>query len=271
MNEIDRLIIDKAKEFGADLAGIACLDQLKRSPSHAVAERMPEFDGVGTRDTENHKRSVVRWPEEARSALVIAVEHPVEKPEMDWWTSLEDSKGTTEGNRQLIRIISGLAPWIEESLHIRCFKLPYHIENGGAYMKDAAVLAGLGCIGKSNLLITPRYGPQVRLRVMLMNAELPSTGPLTFDPCEECSEPCRSACPRNAFAKQVYSEQDYALKQLPGRDGTYDRLSCDLQMRMEAAEAENTKNESGENSKYRIKYCRKCEIVCPAGSRKSEF
>jgi epoxyqueuosine reductase len=37
-------------------------------------------------------------------------------------------------------------------------------------MKDAAALAGLGCIGKKRLLITPRYGSHQRLRVMLVDA-----------------------------------------------------------------------------------------------------
>lgn len=60
------------------------------------------------------------------------------------------------------------------------FKLPYHIEHGGVYMKDAAVLAGLGRMGKHNMLITPRYGPRLRLRVMLTEADLPSMGMITF-------------------------------------------------------------------------------------------
>jgi len=51
-------------------------------------------------------------------------------------------------------------------------------------LKDAAVLAGLGCIGKNNLLLTPEYGSRVRLRAFTIDLVLPSTGPLPFDPCE---------------------------------------------------------------------------------------
>jgi len=72
--------------------------------------------------------------------------------------------------------------------------LPYHIENGGIYLKDAAVLAGLGTIGRNNLLITPEFGPRVRLRALLAGVDLPPTGPAGFDPCEGCPAPCLTDC-----------------------------------------------------------------------------
>jgi epoxyqueuosine reductase len=37
--------------------------------------------------------------------------------------------------------------------------LPYKVEEGGMFLKDAATLAGLGIIGKNNLLITPEFEP----------------------------------------------------------------------------------------------------------------
>jgi epoxyqueuosine reductase len=77
--------------------------------------------------------------------------------------------------------------------------LPYQIEYGGAFLKDAAVLAGLGMIGKNNLLVTPQYGTRVRLRGMFIEAELEPTGPSTFDPCQGCGMPCQRACPQDAF------------------------------------------------------------------------
>ncbi|GBC60807.1 epoxyqueuosine reductase [Desulfonema ishimotonii] len=262
INDLVRLINDKAKAFGADLAGVASVEDLKRSPSHEISEKMPEFNGVGTEDAEGRKCGVVKWPEGARSAIVIAVEHPSEKPEMDWWVT-DASVGNTAGNRLLMGTVSKLAAWLEKEQGIQCFKLPYHIERGGVYMKDAAVLAGLGCIGKNNILITPQYGPRLRLRVMLTDADLPSAGAIDFDPCEDCPVFCRMACPQDAFAEQVYVAEEYGQEELPGRSGVYNRLSCNQQMVINESDVEDVKTDK---QGKQIKYCRECELACPVGS-----
>ena len=84
-NSLNSQIIHKALDFGASLAGIVNIAELKQSPSHTISGRMPEFGGVGTRSVENIKKGEVIWPDNARSAVVIAVEHPVGAPDMDWW------------------------------------------------------------------------------------------------------------------------------------------------------------------------------------------
>ena len=78
-------IIDKAKEMGASMAGIANVEILKKSPSHEIIKKLSmEIDGV------NPYREIcdfdeIKWPAEARSALVIAVSHPQDTPKLDWW------------------------------------------------------------------------------------------------------------------------------------------------------------------------------------------
>ena len=54
--------------------------------------------------------SKVLWPQYARSAIVVAVEHPEDKPELDWWQ--KGLKGGTPGNQMLITIISRLIEWL---------------------------------------------------------------------------------------------------------------------------------------------------------------
>lgn len=262
--EFVQLIHEKVREFGADLAGVANVEELKCSPSHEIIEKMPEFNGVGTANVENRRRGIVRWPERARSAVVIGVAHPSAKPELDWWAA-DASGGNTAGNRLLIKTVSKLSLWFERQQGIQCFKLPYHIEHGGVYMKDAAVLAGLGCIGKNNMLLTPQYGPRLRLRVMLTDAALPSTGMVDFDPCKGCHMPCRSACPQLAFAKQIYSKATYGLDQLPGRSGVYDRIRCNQQMFMDESNFEEVQIENKNGHGKLVKYCRECEFACPVG------
>ena len=256
-----QVIYEKAMEFGADLVGIANVADLKLSPSHEISGKMTEYNGVGTRKEDGQNRGVVNWPDGFKSAIVIAVAHPIDKPEMDWWVT-----GNTSGNHQLIRIVSKLATWLEIEAGIKYFKLPYHIERGGVYLKDAAVLAGLGCIGKNNLFITPQYGPRLRLRAMLTDAELPSVGASEFDPCENCRAPCRTACPQNAFEKQIYFPSVYGQTILPGRSGSYNRIDCNQEMIINEANFEEVQIENQEKVEKRVKYCRECELACPVGA-----
>ena len=254
-----QVINEKTMEFGADLVGIANIADLKLSPSHAISGKMTEYNGVGTTKEDGHDHGVVTWPDGFKSAIVIAVAHPIDKPEMDWWVS-----GNTSGNHQLIRIVSELATWLESEAGIKCSQLPYHIERGGVYLKDAAVLAGLGCIGRNNMLITPQYGPRLRLRAMLTDAELPSTGASKFDPCDSCSAPCLGACPQNAFEEQVYFPAGYGQAELPGRSGIYNRMECNREMVINEADFEEVQIGNQEIAGKRIKYCRECELACPA-------
>jgi len=62
-------------------------------------------------------------------------------------------------------------------------------------VKDIAVHAGLGWIGRNDLLITPQYGPRVSLVGVLLNApDLPVGTPVTESGCGECTQ-CVPACP----------------------------------------------------------------------------
>jgi len=65
-------------------------------------------------------------------------------------------------------------------------------------LKPAAVTAGLGYQGKNTLLVTPNFGPRVRLVSVLTTAKLDLDEPFTEDLCKEC-EKCVIACPTKAL------------------------------------------------------------------------
>ena len=261
-SEITHQIVAKAKSLGASLAGVANVDLLKQAPSCLLSPKMEQNTGVGSRETaKGAKPGEVAWPQRARSAVVIAVEHSDAEPELDWWYG----KKSPPGNRILMKINKALSAWIETTFQITTHKLPYHVERGGIFLKDAAVMAGLGCIGKNNILVTPELGPRVRLRAMLLEQAIEPTGPIDFDPCDGCDEPCRQACPQMAFNKQIFSPTETGLEQLPGRSGCFSRPTCNQQMKADIdAAVEETDPESGQMEKI-IKYCRRCELACPAG------
>ena len=261
-SNISKQIVAKAKSFGASLAGIADAGLLKQSPSHIIYPRMAQNLGVGFRETaEGIKPGQIAWPPDARAVLVIAVEHKKNEPQLDWW----DDQAGTPGNRILIQINNKLSDWLEEKFEIKTHKLPYHVEKGGIFLKDAAVMAGLGCIGKNNLLVTPEFGPRIRLRAMILEAKVEPTGPVQFDPCDGCKEPCRRACPQNAFSDIVFSSVEMGMLTLPGRNGSFSRTICNIQMEKDIAGAEGLPAKGTEESRKRIKYCRRCEFACIAG------
>ena len=256
---IGKRIIEVAIENGASLAGIASAEALKSSPSHLIYTKMGDYSGVGTvKDQESsEKNQLFNWPESIKSVLAIALSHPKDQPELDWW----DGRGTP-GNRRLIEIMKLTRQKIEDDFGMRTHKLHYYVEKGGLFLKDAAVLAGLGCIGKNNMLVTPSHGPRVRLRALFLDDEINPTGPVAFDPCAECKVYCRAVCPEDAMGIRapVFESIDIT-SDLPARDGFYDRQLCNQRMEKDIAEAREQQSEEQQPTKY----CRRCEFVCPVG------
>ncbi len=287
--ELRASLLARARDLGADLAGVASVDDLVtvtggREPQ--AADRLGALPAT----------EPVCWPEEARSVVVVAVEHPRERPELDWWFGRIDPPG----NRVLARVVQDLCDWAAGELGLRATHFPYHVERGGIYLKDAAVLAGLGCIGLNNLLVTPEFGPRIRLRALALDRELPSTGRSDFDPCADCGRPCRRGCPQGVFAATTgldgtSSSADGAVPHgaaphgglLPARTGEFSRQRCYLQMDRDIESATlgdpaalgtsgggaATLGASGTGTGTGpapapvkvIRYCRACELSCPVG------
>jgi epoxyqueuosine reductase len=227
-------ILAQIKSYGALSAGIASVADLKDAPSYAVYDKNPYYDDY---------EGIAGWPDEAKSVLVYTFPHQRSKPELDWEAKIS---GTTLGNRELIRIQKKIQKWLREELGIEAISLPYQIEKGGIFLKDCAMLGGIGVIGKNNLLITPELGPQVRLRASFLDIELAPTLLPGFDPCADCEMPCLRACPQDAF-----------------RNGHYERDYCHLEMEKNRNNPVVTDSESGVSH---IKFCRSCEFACPVGN-----
>ncbi len=278
-------IAEKAKSLGASVVGVADVDALKASPSHRISPKIGMGLEVRWRDAPDEVvPAEVDWPAAVVSAVVIGVSHPADQPELDWY----DGKGTP-GNRALIRIVKDLSIWLNDTFSFTTYRPPYFIESGGVFMKDAAVLGGLGSVGKNNLVITPRYGPRIRWRVLLLDHAAKPTGPIEFNPCSGCDQRCRKACPVGAFDETAYDASALGQSQLPGTDGTYDRITCNTKMAQDVEDAAralaaseqeakglaSTMNafEEGEmaltpaatEARYGVKYCRRCELSCPVG------
>ncbi len=63
--------------------------------------------------------------------------------------------------------------------------------------KTAATCAGMGWVGKCALLVTPEYGPGIKLGTVLTDAGFETAEPMISDRCGECTL-CVEACPYGA-------------------------------------------------------------------------
>jgi epoxyqueuosine reductase len=111
--------------------------------------------------------------------------------------------------------------------------------------KTVATRAGLGWIGKSNLLITEKYGSAVRLVTVLTDAPLSTGKPVNSSRCEDCTD-CVDACPAQAITGAHWQ---------PGlpRESIVDVFACRTKAR------ELTAKLAGE----RKSICGLCIVACP--------
>jgi epoxyqueuosine reductase QueG len=95
--------------------------------------------------------------------------------------------------------------------------------------KHAAVQAGLGEFGLSNLLLTPQFGPRQRFGQILTDAELVPDKPLESSLCEntipECGFACINICPKRVIPNDYESDQG-VMKAVVWKGTNIDKASC---------------------------------------------
>lgn len=233
-------VISQAESYDGIRAGIVRLKDVLKGPSYQATPEGPRST------TQLDDVPIDNWPADAQTVLILGLNHSEKDPRLDYW-----EQGDTLGNRRLREISELLKQWLLKKYDLAALPLPYHVEKGGLFLKDAAVLSGIGIIGRNNLLLHPEWGPRIRLRSMLLEGDFQTTEALEgFTPCETCEVFCQKACPMKAFPQ-----------------GKYSRPICVKQIN---ADVENkvTNGEIGENGKRNlvIKYCRACEWSCPVGA-----
>ncbi|MEO0020786.1 MAG: 4Fe-4S double cluster binding domain-containing protein [candidate division WOR-3 bacterium] len=108
-------------------------------------------------------------------------------------------------NFTLDRIALDITIWLQHNDY-RALPIPasqfVDWQNQRAHLshKRIAIEAGLGWLGRNNLLVTPEYGAQVRLVTILTDLELEPGTPLNRD-CGECRN-CISICPAGAIREK---------------------------------------------------------------------
>lgn len=172
----------KSKEIGFDLFGVADLARLE-------AVEFPPDRGL--------KRPSEIMPD-VRSVLIMGF--------VIWDEAMNAAVNARAGEhgffnfyREITEMLAWrLADWLRENTGART--VPTH----EVQEKVAAYLAGLGCISRSTLVVTPAYGSRVRWVALLTMTELEPDLPYTRDLCAEqplCQGTplCFKACPSGAI------------------------------------------------------------------------
>ena len=114
--------------------------------------------------------------------------------------------------------------------------------------KMVATRAGLGWIGKTDLLISKEFGPRLRLASVLVDYRLePLSSPVDESRCGECSL-CVEACPAKAANGKLWNVR-------VDRDEFYDAFKC----------RETANRLSLERINQDMRLCGICVSVCPIG------
>lgn len=113
--------------------------------------------------------------------------------------------------------------------------------------KLVATRAGLGWVGKTDLLVTLRFGPRVRLATILTTTPLDAREPIVESQCGSCSV-CVDQCPARAATGQSWRAG-------MAREVLFDAFKCRKYCRQISLELLNE----------HISICGKCVCVCPLG------
>ncbi|BEQ12997.1 hypothetical protein [Desulfoferula mesophila] len=232
-------LVAKAESYEGMRAGIADLGAVLDAPSY----RCQPQGQAAWRD--EHSEKSVAWLPKAASLLVLAMHHPRDQPRLDWF-----DRGNTAGNRRMQEVLESLAAWLLPAHRIHAQPLPYQPARGGIFLKDAAVLAGLGVMGQNNLFLHPQWGPRLRLRALLIQERLPAGERLRdFEPCRSCDQPCLSACSSGAL-----------------KTGRYRRPPCAQRLERDRAHPIDSGQGGASGDPVLVTdWCRACELACPVG------
>jgi epoxyqueuosine reductase len=189
MCTIKESVVAYAREIGLDLVGVTTaepftryLDELERRDEHY----QPRY-GYRVESWKRFATPRAAMPD-AKSVVVMGFYY------------LTDEVPSSEPCGKIGRIVTyGHLGILKRARLMRSFlqEAGYKALMGG-HRKEAAMRAGLGMVGKHNLVMNREYGSWVAYQSIITNAEMEPDEPFTEDLCGDC-EQCLEACPTSAL------------------------------------------------------------------------
>lgn len=178
--KMNRDIKNVARYFGADLVGVCELDR-RWVYSHSYNRYTKEYEPLEV-------------PEEYKYAIAMAYEMDYE---LIKHAPSHIANGATGMGYSMMAFTTGLLARFIRGLGYKAIPCG----NDTAPSVPIAMQAGLGELGRNGLLITPEYGPRIRLSKIFTNLPLVSDQPIEFGVTEFCSrcQKCADTCPGQAI------------------------------------------------------------------------
>ncbi|HCE43140.1 MAG TPA: hypothetical protein DET40_06310 [Lentisphaeria bacterium] len=189
MNSIKESLRAYSAEIGLDLIGVTTPDPFERMISELQLREEHYRGRYAYRiDTWRKFANPKEMLPEAKSIVVIGFYY------------LADEKPVPGLNGRMGRIVSYGHLGILKRARLMCAFLRNHGFKAvmGAHRKEAAVRAGLGAIGKNNLVCNPKYGGWVAYQSIITDADIEKDQPFEKDLCGDCRL-CMEACPTGAL------------------------------------------------------------------------
>lgn len=137
-----------------------------------------------------------------QSALVFAVPYG-EQLTVKKYTEERFERGIQDAKRLLEEILIQIEEILSEHT-VKYYIPPVSQSNEEELVapfsfKYAAVNAGLGWIGKNDVVITQKYGPRVRLSAILIDSQFAYGQKIIKNKCPDSCKKCVEICPYNAL------------------------------------------------------------------------
>ena len=249
------------------------------------------IDLVGIADARNlllanPPRPATKVMPSAKTVVVMAVAHSlgaVYAPDILVWTrnKMQTSRLLDQVAEKVCRILERegyLSTPISADKPVAIFKSGYEYKGekiphtrflAHLSLKHAATSAGLGEIGRNNLLLTPQYGPHQRLGALITEAPLAPDPPFEGKLCTKCGK-CERACPVGALKDgKYYTDPCYAywskgFKQVfPEQMRDWSKY---LRVLLQQNKTRDVFIEMSQSFITDIDFCIECMKACPVGT-----
>ncbi len=186
--EAARLIKAAARYFGAATVGITILDR-----RHIHSQERGKAIVFESADEPYEDKEKLVIPDKCKYAVALSVQMSLDNLQCS--PTAISSAGSSMGYSRCEFLVAGLAQFIRGLGYVA---IPSVNDLGSSVA--IGVDAGLGELGRTNRLITPEFGPCVRLCKVLTDMPLATDKPIDFGilefckVCKRCAEACPSDC-----------------------------------------------------------------------------
>jgi reductive dehalogenase len=203
-----------ARFYGASLAGIAQLNPFWLYSDHYAPKKEQKERAIPVlSEGERFEQTDDAWyiPKSMNRVLVLAFEEDFQ--------AISNSPGKLAS----AAVGNGYSRMAFTAFTVAEFirALGYHAipaGNGVGLSIPMAVDAGLGQLGRMGLLVTPKYGPRVRLAKVITDMPLVPDSPINFGVTEFCDSCmlCADHCPSGAITKGPFTWEGKSPSNNPG-------------------------------------------------------